>query len=342
VFCLIPPSSIPGAILLTGYLGGATATHRRVGDPYFLPHVLGAMVWGGLWLRDPRLQALLPVTKKQGVFRTCERRDGIPGDHERGKAFRELTYNGGMRFSLAFLLPLAALAQPGQSPAPSVVPPQLRQAASLINDFGNTRRYAAENAAVKPPAAGEQRVVLMGDSITDNLHNTQRFGPFFSGKPYLNRGIGGQVTGQMLLRFYPDVIALQPKAVIIFGGTNDIGGNIGPVAMETIENDLAAMADMARANGIKVIMASVTPVCDMPGKPPMTPGRPPESIRTLNQWIREFAASHKLGFLDYYSATVDAQGFLRAELTQDGLHPTAKGYEIMNPLAEKAIAEALR
>lgn len=243
-----------------------------------------------------------------------------------------------MRFPIALLLPFAALAQPQ---TPGVIPPQLRQAASLISDFGNTRRYAAENAAVKPPAAGEQRVVLMGDSITDNLHNTQRFGPFFPDKPYLNRGIGGQVTGQMLLRFYQDVIALQPKAVVIFGGTNDIGGNIGVVPVETIENNLAAMADVARANGIKVIMASVTPVGDLPGKPPMTVGRPPESILVLNRWIKEFAARHSLVYLDYFSATADDKGMLRAELTDDGLHPTAKGYAIMNPLLEKAIAQAL-
>lgn len=236
------------------------------------------------------------------------------------------------------LIPLSAMAQ-GQ--APSVVPPQLRQAASLINDFGNTHRYASENAMVKPPAAGEQRVVLMGDSITDNLHNAQRFGPFFPGKPYLNRGIGGQVTGQMLLRFYPDVIALQPKAVVIFGGTNDIGGNIGPVPLEAIENNIAAMSDMARANGIRVILASVTPVCDMPNRPPMTVGRPPESIVKLNRWIKEYAAAHSFVFLDYYTATVDDKGFLRTELTEDGLHPTIKGYEIMNPLAEKAISQAL-
>jgi lysophospholipase L1-like esterase len=243
-----------------------------------------------------------------------------------------------MRFPLALLLPLAALAQPQ---APSVIPPQLRQAASLISDFGNNRRYAAENAALKPPAAGEQRVVLMGDSITDNMHSTERFGPFFPGKPYLNRGIGGQVTAQMLLRFYPDVIALQPKAVVIFGGTNDIAGNIGPVPLETTENNLAAMADMARGNGIKVILASLTPVCDLPGKPPMTPGRPPATILQLNRWIKDYAASHGLVFLDYFSVTVDDKGMLRAEFTEDGLHPTAKGYEVMNPLAEKAIAQAL-
>ena len=249
-----------------------------------------------------------------------------------------------MRFLTALLLPLAALAQtPGQTQAqsPNPIPPPLRQAATLIADFGNTKRYAAQNATVKPPAAGEQRVVFMGDSITDNMNNTQRFGPFFPGKPYINRGIGGQTTAQMLMRFYPDVIALQPKAVIIFGGTNDIAGNLGTVSTESIQNNLAAMADIARANGIKVIMASVTPVCDLPGKPPMTPGRPPESILALNRWIKNYAASHNAVYLDYFSVTVDDKGMLRAEMTEDGLHPTVKGYAVMNPLAETAIAQAL-
>ncbi len=209
-----------------------------------------------------------------------------------------------------------------------------------MNDFGNSKRYAGENASVKPPAPGERRVVFMGDSITDNLHNA-RFGGFFPGQPYINRGISGQTTAQMLLRFYPDVIALQPKAVVIFGGTNDIGGNLGPVSLESIEENLAAMSDMARAHNIKVIMASLTPVCDMPGRPPMTTGRPPESILTLNRWIKEFTAKQGYVFLDYFSGTVDSKGFFRADITDDGLHPTAKGYEIMNPLAEKAITQAL-
>jgi lysophospholipase L1-like esterase len=248
-------------------------------------------------------------------------------------------YNGGVRFLFPFLLlPLAAFAQNQPS---NVIPPPLRQAAGLINDFGNTHRYAVENAGVKAPVAGEKRVVFMGDSITDNLHNAQRFGPFFPGKPYLNRGISGQVTGQMLLRFYPDVIALRPEAVVIFGGTTDIGGNIGTVPLEAVENNLAAMSDIARANGIKIILASVMPVCDMPGKPPMTAGRPPESIVALNHWIKEYAASHGFVYLDYFSATVDGKGLLRPELTDDGLHPTMKGYEIMNPLAEKAIEQVI-
>ena len=244
-----------------------------------------------------------------------------------------------MRFVFVLCAPLALLAQV-QGPAPAVIPPPLRQVAGLINDFANTRRYAAENATVKAAALDERRVVFMGDSITDNLHNA-RFGGFFPGKPYINRGISGQTTAQMLLRFYPDVIALQPKAVLIFAGTNDIGGNLGPVSLESIEDNLAAMTDIARAHAIKVIMASLTPVCDMPGRPPMTPGRPPESIVTLNRWIKDFAAKQGFVFLDYYSATVDDKGFFRQDLTDDGLHPTAKGYEMMNPLAEKAIGQAL-
>ena len=133
----------------------------------------------------------------------------------------------------------------------------------------------------------------MGDSITDNLHNA-RFGGFFPGHPYINRGISGQTTAQMLLRFYPDVIALKPRAVVIFGGTNDIGGNLGPVSLESIEDNLAAMADLAHAHGIKVIMASLTPVCDIAGRPPMTVGRPPETILALNRWIKDFAAKARL------------------------------------------------
>ncbi len=245
-----------------------------------------------------------------------------------------------MRFLSLLLLPLAAFAQ---TPAtqPPIIPPPVRALALLIDDYGNTKRYATENATVKPPAPGEQRVVFMGDSITDNMHNTQRFGPFFPGKLYLNRGIGGQTTAQMLLRFYPDVIALQPKAVVIFGGTNDIAGNLGPVSLESVEQNLASMADIARANNIKVVMASVTPVCDLPGKGPMTPGRPPETILQLNKWIKDYAASHNAVYLDYFSVTVDDKGFLQAGMTEDGLHPTAKGYEVMNPLAEKSIAQAL-
>ncbi len=215
----------------------------------------------------------------------------------------------------------------------------MRGVYQLINDFGNTARYAADNQKLATSPAEANRVVFMGDSITDGWGRGNNGSVFFPGKPYVNRGISGQTTAQMLLRFYPDVVALQPKAVVILAGTNDIGGNLGPVSLESVEQNLAAMADMSRANNIKVVLASLTPVCDY--HRPQTATRPPEKILELNRWIKGYAASHHLVYLDYYSATVDDKGFFKAEITGDGLHPNAAGYEIMGPLAEKAIAEAL-
>jgi lysophospholipase L1-like esterase len=240
-----------------------------------------------------------------------------------------------MRLLLAGLLSLPLLAQPPAPPALPVVPP-LRQINDLIDDYGNLRRYAADNAK----QSGIE-VVFMGDSITDGWGrgNFAQTAPFFTGKPYLNRGISGQTTAQMLLRFYPDVVAHKPKVVVFLAGTNDIAGNLGPVSMESIENNLAAMADIARANGIKVVMASVMPVCDY--HRPQTAQRPPEKINELNAWIRATVAKNHYVYLDYYTPMLDDKGFMKAEITGDGLHPNAAGYAIMAPLAEKAIAQAL-
>ena len=240
-----------------------------------------------------------------------------------------------MRITIAILLTSAAWAQ---TPPPPGLPSPLRSAYTAINDFGALARYAAENQKVQPPAPGEERVVFMGDSITDGWGRGVK-APFFPGKPYINRGISGQTTAQMLLRFYADVVALQPKAVVFLAGTNDIGGNLGPVTMESIENNLAAMTDIARANGIKVVMASLTPVCDY--HRPQTAQRPPEKIKELNAWIKDYAERRHFVFLDYYSATVDDKGFFKAEITNDGLHPNEAGYAIMGPLAQKAIDQAL-
>jgi lysophospholipase L1-like esterase len=177
----------------------------------------------------------------------------------------------------------------------------------------------------------------MGDSITDAWGRS--LGVFFPGKPYINRGISGQVTPQMLLRFYQDVIALKPKVVVILAGTNDIAGNVGPMTMEATENYFLSMADMARANNIRIVLASLTPVCDY--IKPQTAQRPPEKILALNRWLKDHAEKNGFVYLDYFSAMVDDQGMLRKELTYDGLHPNAAGYEVMGPLAEKAIAKAL-
>ena len=216
---------------------------------------------------------------------------------------------------------------------------------ATLDDWPALSRYREANAKAGPPARGERRVVFMGDSITDSWDDP-RFGGFFPGKPYFDRGISGQTTPQMLLRFRADALALQPRAVVILAGTNDIAGNTGPATLESIEDNLASMAELARAAGVRVVLASLLPVSDYErrnGAPVVqTARRPPEKIRALNEWIRSYAATHGLVHLDYYAATVDEKGFLKDELSDDGLHPNAKGYDVMRPLAERAIEEAFR
>ncbi len=244
-----------------------------------------------------------------------------------------------MRIVLFVLSTLLLRAQ-AQAPPQDVPPPRVRMLdglARMVNDNGNTARYAAEDAKVPPPAAGEDRVVFMGDSITDAWG--RGLGVFFPGKPYINRGISGQVTPQMLLRFYQDVIALKPKAVVMLAGTNDLAGNVGPMTMEATENYFMSMVDMARANDIRIVLSSLTPVCDY--IKPQTAQRPPEKILALNRWLKDYAEKNNFVYLDYFSATVDDKGMFRKELTYDGLHPNAAGYDVMAPLAEKAIAKAL-
>ena len=212
-------------------------------------------------------------------------------------------------------------------------------------DWPNLARYQEENKKVPPANKNEQRVVFMGDSITDSWDDPA-FGGFFPGKPYINRGISGQTTPQMLIRFRPDVIAHEPKLVVILAGTNDLAGNTGPTTLEAIEGNLQSMADLAKANGIRVVLASVLPVSDYElrdGKPIVQTGRrPPEQILALNKWLQEFTKSRGLVYLDYFSAMVDDKGFLKNELSDDGLHPNAQGYAVMAPLAEAAIAASLK
>ena len=246
-----------------------------------------------------------------------------------------------MRFLLLGLIACSAVAQTSSEEPAFITQARaaLDRAGRMINDYGDTRRYAADNQKLPPPAPGEQRVVFMGDSITDAWGRNNNGSSFFPGKPYVNRGISGQVTPQMLLRFHQDVIELKPRAVVILAGTNDIGGNIGPMTLDAIEQYLTAMTELARGNNIKVILASVLPVCDY--HKPQIAQRPPEKILALNQWIKDYSARNGLVYLDYFSSMVDDKGFFRAELTYDGLHPNAAGYEVMGPLAEKSIAAAL-
>jgi len=223
---------------------------------------------------------------------------------------------------------------------------RLESQARMLSDWPDLEHYRKANAEVAAPAEDEQRVVFMGDSITD-MWVQPRFGAFFPGKPYIGRGIGGQTTPQMLLRFRSDVIALQPKVVVILAGTNDIAGNTGPITLEETEGNLASMAELARANSIRVVLSSVMPVSnyghDGEGKPQdMRLKRPPEKILELNAWIKKYAAEKGHVYLDYFSTMVDEQGLLKKELSEDGLHPNAAGYSVMAPLADQAIQSALK
>ena len=223
------------------------------------------------------------------------------------------------------------------TPEMSQLQAQLQQAQDKLKDWPDLARYRDANSQVLPPAPEEDRVVFMGDSITDSWG--RKYGKFFPGKPYINRGISGQTTPQMLIRFRPDVITLRPKVVMILAGTNDIAGNTGPTTLEAIEGNLTSMAELARANGVRVVLASLLPVCDY--IKPQTPRRPTEKILAVNTWMRDYAAKNGFIYLDYYSAMLDDNKMFKQELTYDGLHPNDAGYEVMAPLAEKAIVATL-
>src|SRR2546425_10552639 len=223
---------------------------------------------------------------------------------------------------------------------------QFTRAQTKLNDWPALGRYHDANVKIITPPKNEARVVFMGDSITDSWQNP-RYGGFFPGKPYVDRGISGQTTPQMVLRFRPDVIALRPDVVVILAGTNDLAGNTGTMTLEAIEDNLISMSELAKANSIRVVLASILPVSDYEkdkdGKPIIrTAQRPPEKIRALNEWMKTYTAKNKLIYLDYYSSMIDEKGFLKDELSEDGLHPNAKGYTVMAPLAEQAIAKALK
>src|SRR5881398_1767255 len=206
----------------------------------------------------------------------------------------------------------------------------------LRNDWANLAKYRDANAMVAPPSKGEDRVVFMGNSITEGWQ--QYFATMFAGKPYINRGISGQTTPQMLVRFRPDVIALKPKVVVILAGTNDIAGNTGPSTLEMIEDNLASMAEIASANGIKVVLCSVLPVYDYPWKPGLEPA---PKIVALNAWMKHYADSTGSVYVDYHTAMRDDRQGMRPDLASDGVHPNEAGYKIMVTLVERGIAEAL-
>jgi len=205
----------------------------------------------------------------------------------------------------------------------------------VLTDFGWLARFKEADLALAPPTAGENRVVFMGDSITEGWH----FDLSFPGKPYINRGISGQTSPQMLVRFRQDVIALKPKVVVILAGTNDIAGNTGPMTLEQSEDNLASMADLAAANNIRVVLCSLLPAFDFPWQQGLTPA---PKILALNAWIKSYAAEKGYVYVDYHSAMKDERDGLPAALSKDGVHPLPAGYAVMMPLVEAGIAKALK
>lgn len=204
-------------------------------------------------------------------------------------------------------------------------------------DWANLKAYDADNAKLPAPAPGEKRVVFMGNSITFGWQITDP--DFFKGKPYIDRGISGQTTPQMLVRFRQDVINLKPAVVIILAGINDIAENNGPTKLEDVFGNIVSMAELAKANKIKVVLSSVLPAFDFPWRKGLEPA---PKVKRLNEMLKAYAEKTNTVYVDYYTAVVDDKGGMQADLATDGVHPNLKGYKIMEPLAEKGIAEALK
>ncbi len=205
------------------------------------------------------------------------------------------------------------------------------------DDWASLSKFAHANKQLFPLNPKENRVVFMGNSITEGWINM--LPGFFNGRPYINRGIGGQTTPQMLIRFRQDVINLKPAVVVILAGTNDIAGNTGPTTIEIIFENLISMAELANVHNIQVVISSILPVYDYPWK---TGLQPANKIIELNKKLKEWCWQHRAVYLDYFNEMVDERNGLKASLTNDGVHPTVAGYKIMEPLVEKAIAEALK
>jgi lysophospholipase L1-like esterase len=246
-----------------------------------------------------------------------------------------------MALSVLFLCPNVVRAQLVQEFKPPkancCLASQAQSLADQLQDWNQLGRYYEDNLRVKSLPDDSSRVVFMGDSITDMW----KLEKYFPGKAYVNRGIGGQTTSQMLVRMYSDVINLHPSALVIFAGTNDIARNTGPETLEMIQDNFRAMADLARAHNIKVVLCSLTPVSDYTLRK-QTGQRPPSEIRMLNDWLKKFAEQIHAEFVDYFAAIADDKGFLKEGYSMDGLHPNDKGYELMAPLVQTAIERSLK
>ncbi len=226
--------------------------------------------------------------------------------------------------------------RPARSPE-QIAAEQKAREEKTRNDWANLSRYREDNIRLGDPSSGEKRVVFMGNSITEGWKNTVP--DFFNDRPYICRGISGQTTPQMLLRFRPDVINLKPAVVVILAGTNDIAGNTGPSTQAMIEDNIKSMVELARTNGIRVVLCSVLPAYDFGWRPGVEPAA---KIVALNEWIRKYAGDQKIPYVDYFTPMADERQGLKNVYSGDGVHPNKEGYQLMTPLVEKGIAEAMK
>jgi len=258
-----------------------------------------------------------------------------------------LFVSGRLAYSQAPAPPLSVPDQKSSEPIPGLeqlTPYQKSQLVRTFTDWAFLAKYRDADQQLPPPAAGETRVVFMGDSITEGwgqkgTASSPDRGEFFPGKPYINRGISGQTTPQMLVRFRQDVIDLKPKVVVLLAGTNDIAENTGKITLREIGGNNASMSDLALANGIHVVLCSVLPASEFRWHAGLEPA---PKIRALNTWIKAYAAKNGYVYVDYYASMANNDGGLKTELSPDGVHPNKAGYEIMAPLVETGIAEALK
>lgn len=209
--------------------------------------------------------------------------------------------------------------------------------AAQNTDWANLAKYATENRTLGAPAKGEKRVVFMGNSITEGWKMTDP--AFFKGRPYIDRGISGQTTPQMLIRFRPDVIELKPAVVVILAGINDIAENNGPITLEAVMGNIVSMVQLAKANHIKVVMCSVLPANRFPWRPSILPA---DKVIALNKMLKDYATANKIVYVDYYRAMVDDEKGLPKKYAEDGVHPTLEGYKVMEGLVEEGIKKAMK
>lgn len=246
-------------------------------------------------------------------------------------------------FALLSLGSTVVLAQQPQTPATTQAAAAAQPAVDVermrtqLADWPNLTRYRAEDEALPPPRVGEHRVVFLGDSITDRWG--RKVGTFFPGKGYINRGISGQTTPQMLLRFQQDVVHLHPSVLVLLAGTNDIARNTGPSSPAMIEDNFRSMAAIAKDNGIRLVIGAILPAARYRWRPGVNGV---SDIREVNRWLETFCAENNFVFVDYYSAMADAAGGMKPGLSSDEVHPTEAGYAIMAPLAEQGIDRALQ